>query len=77
MHEELGLSIDNWVPLGELFTTVYKRRDTLHCFQAELQAPQITIDRGEIAVAEWFPRRELPKDIGRFVTPILARARED
>jgi 8-oxo-dGTP pyrophosphatase MutT (NUDIX family) len=77
MHEELGLSIDNWVPLGELFTTVYKRRDTLHCFQAELRAPQITIDRGEIAVAEWFPRRALPQDIGRFVTPILARSRED
>lgn len=74
MHEELGLSIDGWVALGRVFTTVYNRRDTLHCFQAELPAPQITIDRGEIVVARWFPRRELPEDTGRLVAPILARA---
>jgi 8-oxo-dGTP pyrophosphatase MutT (NUDIX family) len=76
MREELGLSIDDWVSLGELFTTVYKRRDTVHCFQAELRWPEITIDRGEIATASWFPRHELPVELGSFVAPALARAQE-
>jgi 8-oxo-dGTP pyrophosphatase MutT (NUDIX family) len=76
MHEELGLSIEDWVALGELFTTAYRRRDTVHCFQAELQAPELTIDCGEIATTGWFSRHELPEELGRFVTPILARVQE-
>ena len=73
MEEELGLKIDDWVPLGEVVTDAYKRHDTLHCFQAELHNPQITPDPVEIAATGWFAQQDLPRDLGRFVRPVLAQ----
>jgi 8-oxo-dGTP pyrophosphatase MutT (NUDIX family) len=73
MEEELGITIDDWVPLGKVVTNVYKRRDTLHCFRAEVRDPQITPDPVEIATVGWFPQEALPKDLGRFVSPVLDR----
>jgi 8-oxo-dGTP diphosphatase len=74
MHEELGLAIDHWVSLGDLFTTAFRRRDTIHCLRSELRGPAIAIDRGELEAAQWFRRTELPVDISRLVRPILTRA---
>jgi ADP-ribose pyrophosphatase YjhB (NUDIX family) len=74
MREELGIDIEHWRALGEVTGRMHHRRDTLHCFQAELHDPVLTIDRGELAAAGWFSRRELPPDLGRYVHPILARA---
>jgi 8-oxo-dGTP diphosphatase len=73
MHEELGVSIDNWRPLGMMSLSIDHRRDRLHCFQAELRAPRIEIDRGELADAGWFLRNALPAKTGRYTKPILAR----
>lgn len=73
MHEELGLWIEDWQSLGEVFTTAYNRRDTLHCLHAEVENPELTIDRGELATAQWFPRHALPADVSPFVSPILAK----
>lgn len=74
MEEELGRSIDDWVALGEMFVQIDRRRDNLYCFRAELRDPDVAIDPGELAAARWFPRDQLPPDLGRFVRPILARA---
>jgi 8-oxo-dGTP pyrophosphatase MutT (NUDIX family) len=74
MSEELGVSIDDWRALGELVVTVHHRNDRVHCFQAELSDPELNIDRGELAAASWFPRRELPGDLGRYAGRILGRA---
>jgi 8-oxo-dGTP pyrophosphatase MutT (NUDIX family) len=71
--EELGVTIDDWRELGQLHVRSYHRRDTLHCFGAELGGADISIDRGELATADWFDRRALPEDLGPFVAPILAR----
>ena len=73
MHEELGIWIDDWVPLGQVFTTSNKRRDTLHCVHAEVDNPRLTIDLGELTTARWFPRQALPMDVSPFVGPILTR----
>jgi ADP-ribose pyrophosphatase YjhB (NUDIX family) len=73
MHEELGVSIDDWRSLGLVSLSVNHRRDRLHCFQAEVDAPEIEIDRGELADAGWFLRAALPGDVGRYTRPILAR----
>ena len=73
MHEELGVSIEEWRPLGVMSLSVDHRRDQLHCFQAELQAPEIEIDRGELADAGWFLRDALPGRVGRYTKPILSR----
>jgi 8-oxo-dGTP pyrophosphatase MutT (NUDIX family) len=75
MREELGITIEDWTSLGEVTGRMDHRRDTLHCFQAELRDPVLTLDPGEIDVASWFGRDELPPDLGRYVVPILAQAR--
>jgi 8-oxo-dGTP pyrophosphatase MutT (NUDIX family) len=73
MSEELGVAIDDWTALGEVHARQQHRRDTLHCFHAELHQPAFTIDLGELYEARWFPRSRLPAAIGRYVNPILAR----
>jgi 8-oxo-dGTP pyrophosphatase MutT (NUDIX family) len=74
MHEELGRRIEDWVDLGELFVSTNHHRDNLHLFQATVEDRHVEIDLGELAVANWFPRDQLPSDRGRFVSRILARA---
>src|SRR5205807_4312661 len=49
MHEELGVRIEDWMSLGQVSASIDHRRDRLHCFQAELREPLITIDHGELA----------------------------
>jgi 8-oxo-dGTP pyrophosphatase MutT (NUDIX family) len=72
MAEELGITILDWHALGELHVTAYAKRDTLHCFHAELGGRTISIDRGELDTASWFDRQALPDGIGPYVEPILA-----
>jgi 8-oxo-dGTP pyrophosphatase MutT (NUDIX family) len=72
--EELGIEVDEWESLGELSSYVYFRHDRLYCFQAELRDPELTLDLGELSVARWFPRDQLPDKPARFVQPVLARA---
>jgi 8-oxo-dGTP pyrophosphatase MutT (NUDIX family) len=74
MHEELGLSIEDWQPLGEFAVTVDRHLDHVNCFQAELSGATLTIDPGELEAASWFPSRELPTDLGSYARRILARA---
>lgn len=73
MDEELGVVIDDWVPLGRLLANMHHRRDTMHCFRAELRDSHITMDQGELAAVKWFSRRDLPADLGENVRRILAR----
>jgi ADP-ribose pyrophosphatase YjhB (NUDIX family) len=73
MNEELGVSIQDWRPIGQLELNVDHRRDRLHCFQAELRDPTLEIAQGELAEAGWFARDALPRNLGRYTRPILAR----
>jgi 8-oxo-dGTP pyrophosphatase MutT (NUDIX family) len=75
MAEELGITLDRWAELGILSGKADHRNDTMHCFQAELPEPDLTVDPGEIDEARWFPRNRLPSNLGRYVRPILALAR--
>jgi 8-oxo-dGTP pyrophosphatase MutT (NUDIX family) len=60
MHEELGVQPPQWADLGSVSTTLEHRQDTIHLFGAELVTPSVTIDRGELAAAQWFSPGELP-----------------
>jgi 8-oxo-dGTP pyrophosphatase MutT (NUDIX family) len=71
MAEELGITIEDWRPLGAITGRMHHRRDTLHCFRAELADPPLTLDLGELAAVEWFPRDHLPSELGRYVKRIL------
>ncbi len=75
MAEELGITLAGWSELGTLSGNADHRHDTMHCFHAELLDPALTVDRGEIDEARWFPRDRLPPDVGRYVRPILALTR--
>jgi 8-oxo-dGTP pyrophosphatase MutT (NUDIX family) len=74
MVEELGLDGVNWAETGQVHGNVNHRRDTIHCFRAELCEPALTIDRGELATVDWFARAELPPDLAPYVDSVLARA---
>jgi 8-oxo-dGTP diphosphatase len=73
MQEELGVAIEDWTALGEVTGRSQHRRDTLHCFHAELHHPALTLDLGELYTSNWFPKTELPPDIGAYVHPVLSR----
>jgi hypothetical protein len=47
------------------------RRDTLHCFTAELGGLDLQVDPVEIAAARWFPRGRLPAPRAAHVDAIL------
>ncbi len=72
MHEELGVLIQDWAPIGVVSGTAEFRRDRMQIFHAEISDGEIEIDRGELATMHWFPRRELPDDVAKYVPQILA-----
>jgi 8-oxo-dGTP diphosphatase len=75
MDEELGLGWADWVKIGEIRGTMDHRRDTIHCYRAEIEPDtRIRIDRGELDAAAWFVRADLPADLSRYVIPILSHA---
>lgn len=76
MHEELGLKDAEWTDIGQLRGRVDHRRDTVHCFRAELgRPPELIVDHGELATARWFVRSELPADLSPYVIPIVSLPR--
>jgi len=73
MAEELGITDAAWAALGEFRGRGRSAPDVLHCFHAEVKAPTLRLDPGEIAEASWFERERLPADLGKWVQPVLAR----
>jgi 8-oxo-dGTP pyrophosphatase MutT (NUDIX family) len=73
IHEELGIDIDGWTSLGEIRGRMQYRHDIVHCFQAELREPALTLDLGELYEAAWFLRAGLPNPLGPYTQMILAQ----
>jgi 8-oxo-dGTP pyrophosphatase MutT (NUDIX family) len=71
-REELGVDIDDWRFLGDLFDRIDGKRDQLYCYRAELGDRRIETDAAEIAEARWFAHDDLPADVHRYVGRILA-----
>ncbi|HEX8745466.1 MAG TPA: NUDIX domain-containing protein [Thermoleophilaceae bacterium] len=71
-REELGLDIDDWRLLGDLFERIDGKRDTLWCYTAAVEGRAIVTDGAEIAEARWFGRDALPADVHRYIGRILA-----
>jgi len=74
MHEELGVRVPEWSPLGLVEAEFDHRRDHMHCFSADVSGQRLRPDPCELAAVSWFPRRALPSELGRFVERILALA---
>jgi 8-oxo-dGTP pyrophosphatase MutT (NUDIX family) len=75
MAEELGLHGLQWRRLGTLHARIERHRQTLHVYGAEVSAPQLTLELGEIATASWFALDGLPAETASLVRPILDGAR--
>lgn len=71
-REELGLDLDDWRFLGDLFERIDGKRDTLWCYAADVGERTIEANAAEIAEAAWFDRAALPPDAHRYVGRILA-----
>lgn len=71
MHEELGVTIDHWRPLGRIDGRVHHHPNRLHCFHAELPDGELTVDPGEIATIGWFARDRLPADTSFYARQII------
>ena len=74
MKEELGVDIDDWVAIGDVLSRFQRTNSTMYCFRAELNGPQLTLDRGELLAARWFGLDELPPNLAVHVAPILVHA---
>jgi ADP-ribose pyrophosphatase YjhB (NUDIX family) len=72
MREELGVSVDQWTRLEEAVIDDHHRHDRVNYMAAEVRAPRFVIDRGELAKVQWFSRRELPEDLGRYARAVIA-----
>lgn len=72
MREELGVTINEWTPLGRIDGTVHHHPNRLHCFRAEIDHAELTVDAGEIARTGWFARDALPPDTGLYARRIIA-----
>jgi 8-oxo-dGTP pyrophosphatase MutT (NUDIX family) len=75
MEEELGVHVERWHALGDVLRFSYGHKDTLHCFHAEVDAPALSLNRAELAEAQWFAASDLPTGTGRHVDAIVERAR--
>lgn len=72
MREELGVAIDRWDRLGEIIVDDFHRHDRVDYMRAEVTAPRLVIDLGELDTVRWFSRRELPPELGRYARAIIA-----
>jgi 8-oxo-dGTP diphosphatase len=72
MQEELGVVVHSWTDLGHIRAQIDHRRDTMHCYTADISGQPIVVDPCELATVRWFPRAGLPDDVGRFVTRIMS-----
>jgi 8-oxo-dGTP pyrophosphatase MutT (NUDIX family) len=71
IREELGIDVDDWTTLGDLFARIDGKRDRLWCFSSEIGDRQLDLDRAEIAEATWFSRDGLPPRTARYVSRIV------
>ena len=75
IREELGIDVDDWTLLGEVFARIDGKRDRLWCFTSEIGDRPLDPDHAEIAEVEWFRLDRLPERAARYVPRIAAMRR--
>jgi 8-oxo-dGTP pyrophosphatase MutT (NUDIX family) len=74
MAEELGIQNADWREAGTIQGRQNFRRDTVHCFAAELGSRALAPNGAELAETRWFARDELPSKLGLYTPPALDEA---
>ena len=75
MAEELGVTLNGLVDLGSFAGRIDRRRDTMHCFHADIDDQELRIDLGEIDEVRWFSPDHLPPNTGRHSRSMVALLR--
>ena len=75
IHEEVGLIVTEARKVGQFFSRLEFKRDTVHCFVAHPQNTDITHDSNEIAEARWFSLDELPVARSKIIERVLAMSK--
>ncbi|HEX8977159.1 MAG TPA: NUDIX domain-containing protein [Solirubrobacteraceae bacterium] len=75
MAEELGIADADWQAAGTIHGRQSFRRDTIHCFRAELPSRTVAPNAAELAETRWFPRRALPDPLGLYAAALLGERR--
>jgi 8-oxo-dGTP diphosphatase len=76
LEEEVGVRGLRPVELGALVVRSSGRRDTVHCFAADVDGDEVSLDldEGEIAQARWFACDALPGETTAYTRRMVARA---
>ena len=75
VREELGIDVEDWTPLGDLFERIDRKHDHLWCFASEIDHRPLDPDHAEIAEARWFAPDRLPPHTAKYVARITALSR--
>ena len=70
--EEVGITLAQIRAIGEYYTDKQYKRDTVYCFRAAIDAPDVVIDPAEIAESMWVDPGALPEFRGPSVDKIVA-----
>lgn len=71
LSEEVGIQVDNWLFLGDYFSTRQYKRDTVSCFFAKVTSDDYKIDNAEVVEAAWFAISEIPEYQSPAVSKVL------
>ena len=69
--EEVGIELASVQPIGDYFSTLQHKRDTVYCFRAAVPTADVVIDPAEIAEAAWIDPEAIPKARGAAVNRIV------
>ena len=72
IQEEVGLTVAEPRKVGQFFSRLEFKRDTVHCFIAYAQNMDIIHDSNEIAEARWFSLDELPLARSKIIERVAA-----
>jgi 8-oxo-dGTP pyrophosphatase MutT (NUDIX family) len=71
MAEELGIQGADWRAAGTIHGRQSFRRDTIHCFRAELESRAVAPNAAELAQTRWFGWSVLPDQLGIYAAAVL------
>ncbi len=71
IHEELGMALNELIPVGSYFTDYEYKKVTVDCFVAEVASREVYPDNFEIAETGWFPLSNLPQRRASSVDKIM------
>jgi 8-oxo-dGTP diphosphatase len=60
VEEEVGITLATVEPIGDYFSDREYKRDTVFCFRATFDGPDVVIDPAEIAESAWVDPSALP-----------------